>query len=63
MNEIGQAINDMFVAQSEWVYSEGIIYITGRDIIGIIIGLLIGIVLTSSVVMYLSGNKEGDNDD
>lgn len=62
MNEIGQAINDMFVAQSEWVYSNGIIFITGRDIIGILLGFLLGVVVTSSVAVYLSVRRTRDVD-
>ena len=37
-------LNQMFEAQMQWVYDDGFFYITGRDIMAIIIGFFIGVV-------------------
>lgn len=47
-------LNQMFEAQMQWVYDDGFFYITGRDVIAVIMGFFIGavFVLTWLCIKY-----------
>lgn len=41
---MGEAINRMFEAQQSYIYDTGIFWYSGRDVVGIFIGICIGII-------------------
>lgn len=48
---MGETLEQYFTGAMQWSYNNGILYITGRDIICIITGLLLGIVLMSIAIV------------
>ena len=42
---MGEAINHLFESQQAYIYDNGIFWYSGRDVIGIFIGICIGIIL------------------
>ena len=55
---MGEFIQNMFEAQMAWNYDNGIFYITGRDVVAIIIGILIGAIFVLFVEMLKSLEEE-----
>lgn len=55
---MGEFIQNMFEAQMQWVYDDGILYITGRDVVAIIIGFVAGVVFILFVLMLKSLEEE-----
>lgn len=43
-------LNKMFEEKMQWVYDNGVIYITGRDIFVIILGFFIGIAFVLFII-------------
>lgn len=55
-------LNQMFEAQMQWVYDDGFFYITGRDVVAIIIGILLGLVF-AGVMVIIHDLAEGSKKD
>ena len=55
---MGEFIQNMFEAQMQWVYDDGIFYITGRDVTAIIMGFVAGVVFILFVLMLKSLEEE-----
>lgn len=58
---MGETLEQYFTGAMQWSYSNGILHITGRDIICIITGILIGIVLmglAASIDDYIERRKK-----
>lgn len=55
---MGEFIQNMFEAQMQWVYDDGFFYITGRDVVAIIIGFVAGVVFILFVLMLKSLEEE-----
>ena len=55
---MGEFIQNMFEAQMQWFYDDGILYITGRDVVAIIIGFVAGVVFILFVLMLKSLEEE-----
>lgn len=56
-----EVYEQFFIGVMEWSYRNGMLYITGRDIICIITGILIGIVLmglAASIDDYIERRKK-----
>lgn len=54
-------LNQMFEAQMQWSYQNGIIDITGRDIVCLITGIFIGIVFILFLIIVEEVEKEIKN--
>jgi len=52
------AMNQFFEAQMAWNYDNGIFHITGRDVVAIMIGILIGAIFVLFVEMLKSLEEE-----
>lgn len=55
---MGEFIQNMFEAQMLWNNDNAFFYITGRDVVAIIIGILIGIIFVLFVEMLKSLEEE-----
>ena len=53
-------INEMFEAQMNWSYSYGVFYISGRDVMVLFLGFLIGVILVNifRIIEYSIEEKE-----
>ena len=55
-------LNQMFEAQMQWVYDDGFFYITGRDVVAIIIGILLGLVFAGVMAIIHDVEERSKND-
>ena len=52
MNEFGVLVDEFFNNILNWTYSNGILFFTGRDLMCIGLGVAVGVLMTSSVIVY-----------
>ena len=58
---MGEAINQMFEAQQAYIYDTGVFWYSGRDVIGIFIGICIGIIFALFIQLIKEVFHENSN--
>lgn len=58
---MGEFINSMFEAQLQWYYDSSLVYITGRDVACVILGVILGILFTYLILLVEALENEKEN--